>query len=74
MIWFKRLGWFYLPIHFAGIMVTLLAIAFLIPVGSAVIRNCHSVSDALYNMFVYTTCTVFWWKWVAEKTSADKEP
>ena len=71
-IWFKQFGWGYLPIHAAGIFVTLLAIVFLIPVYMAVVRNGHSVSDDLYEMFVYTTCTAFWWKWIAEKTSAEK--
>ncbi|HEY8659324.1 MAG TPA: hypothetical protein VIM07_04105 [Chitinophagaceae bacterium] len=41
---------------------------FLVPVYMAVVRNGHSVSDDLYQMFVYTTCTAFGWKWVAEKT------
>ena len=68
-VWFKKFGWVYLPINAAGIIITLLAILFLIPVYSAVIRNGHSVSDDLYEMFVYTTCTAFWWKLVAEKTS-----
>jgi hypothetical protein len=59
----------YLPVHVMGFMVTFLAIAFLVPVYSAIVRNGHSVSDDLYHMFVYTTCTAFWWKWVAQKTS-----
>ena len=67
--WFKKLGWVYSPIHPMGILVTLMAIVFLIPVYMAIVRNGHSVSDDLYQMFVYTTCTAFWWKWVAEKTS-----
>ena len=68
-IWFKKWGWLYLPIHPFGVLITLLAIAFLVPVYGAVIRNGHSVSDDLYSMFVYTTCTAFWWKWIANKTS-----
>jgi hypothetical protein len=67
--WFKKSGWVYIPTHFMGLFVTLLAIAFLVPVFVAVDRNSHSVSDELYNLFVYTTCTAFWWKWIAEKTS-----
>jgi len=69
MIWFKRFGWLYIPIHFAGVVITLLSIAFLVPVFMAITRNGHSVTDDLYNMFVYTTCTAFWWKWIAHKTS-----
>ena len=68
-IWFRKSGWIYLPIHPMGIIITFMAIVFLVPVYMAVVRNGHSVSDDLYEMFVYTTCTTFWWKWVAEKTS-----
>ena len=68
-IWFKKFVWIYLPVHPMGILITFLAILFLVPVYMAVVRNGHSVSDDLYQMFVYTTCTAFWWKWVAEKTS-----
>ena len=67
--WFKKSGWIYLPVHPMGVVVTFMAIVFLIPVYMAIIRNGHSVSDDLYQMFIYTTCTAFWWKWVAEKTS-----
>lgn len=69
MILFKKWGWIFLPVHPIGVLVTLLAILFLVPVYGAIIRNGHSVSDDLYHMFVYTTCTAFWWKWIAEKTS-----
>ncbi|MFN2439921.1 MAG: hypothetical protein ABR503_12030 [Chitinophagaceae bacterium] len=68
-IWFKKLGWVYIPIHFAGFVITLAAIIFLVPIYMAIIRNGHSVSDDLYDMFLYTTCTAFWWKWIADKTS-----
>lgn len=68
-IWFKKLGWIYLPSRPMGVVVTFMAIIFLIPVYMAIVRNGHSVSDDLYQMFVYTTCTAFWWKWIAERTS-----
>jgi len=68
-IWFKRLGGFYLPVHFMGLFVTLAAIIFMVPVCMAIFRNGHSVSDDLYEIFVYGTCTAFWWKWIADKTS-----
>jgi hypothetical protein len=68
-IWFKRIGWFYFPVHMMGLLVTLGAIVFMIPVCMAVARNGHSVSDDLYSVFVFGTCTAFWWKWIAEKTS-----
>lgn len=69
IIWFRKLGWIYFPISAAGVIITLAAIVFLIPVVQAVSRNGHSVSDDLYQLFIYGTCTVFWWKWIAEKTS-----
>ncbi len=68
-IWFKKRGWTYLPNAVMGVLVTLLAVIFLIPIYMATIRTGYSVSDDLYQLFVYTTCTAFWWKWVAEKTS-----
>lgn len=67
--WFKKWGWVYVPVHAMGLLVTIVAIIFLVPVYAAIVRNGHSVSDDLYQLFVYTTCTAFWWKWMAEKTS-----
>jgi len=67
--WFKQLGWIYIPIHPAGLLITILAILFMAPVCMAVIRNGHSVTDNLYSIFVFGTCTTFWWKWIAEKTT-----
>ena len=69
MNWFKKYGWTYLPIQTEGYIVTLLTILFMIPVVMATVRNGHSVADDLYQIFVYATCTAFWWKWIAEKTS-----
>jgi hypothetical protein len=68
-IWFKKTGWVYMPVHFLGMIITLAAISFMVPVCMAVIRNGHSISDDLYQIFVYASCTGFWWKWIAEKTS-----
>ena len=67
--WFKKAGWLYLPVHAMGMLVTLAAIVFMVPVCMAVFRNGHSVSDDLYQIFVYASCTLFWCKWIAEKTS-----
>lgn len=68
-IWFKKFWRLYLPVHAMGILITLGAIAFMVPVCIAVFRNGHSVSDDLYEIFVFASCTAFWWKWIAEKTS-----
>ena len=67
--WFKKFGWVYLPAHPLGYLVTIMAIIFMVPVILAVDRNAHSVTDELYEIFVFATCTAFWWKWVAEKMS-----
>lgn len=69
---FKKPGWFFLTVYPLGFLTSALAILFLIPVFMVIIRNGHSVSDDLYHIFVYTTCTAFWWKWVAEKASRQK--
>lgn len=66
--WFKPFGWLYVPVNLAGFLVTLAAILFMVPVVIATVRNGHSVSDDLYAIFVYGSCTAFWWKWIAEKT------
>ena len=68
-IWFKKTGWVYLPVSAMGVIVTLLVVAFMVPVVIAADKGAHSVTDELYEIFVYATCTAFWWKWVAEKTS-----
>jgi len=67
--WFKKAGWLYLPVHVMGMLVTLGAISFMVAICMAVFRNGQSVSDDLYQIFVYASCTLFWWKWIAEKTS-----
>ena len=72
MKWFRQYGWLYLPASAEGIMVTILALLFMIPVCVAIIRKGHSVSDDLYKIFVYASCTAFWWKWIADKTSIKK--
>lgn len=68
-IWFKRIGWFYLPVHILGLLVTLVAFVLMVAACIAVFRNGHSVADGLYEIFIYGTCNAFWWKWVADKTS-----
>ena len=69
MIWFRKGSWTYLPAHPMGYIVTVMAVLFMVPVVLAVDRSAHSVTDELYQLFVYGTCTAFWWKWVAERTS-----
>ena len=68
-IWFKRAGWTYVPVHPAGLILTLAAIIFLVITWVSINSNGQTIMEALFEMFIYVTCTAFWWKWVAEKTS-----
>lgn len=68
-IWFKKAGWLYVPVHGMGLLVTLIAILLIVPVSMNIIKDGHSVTDSLSEIFIYGSCTVFWWKWIAEKTS-----
>ena len=68
-VWFKKWGWSYLPVNPIGYLITVLAIIFMVPVVWAIDRNAYSVSDELYEIFIYATCTAVWWKRTAEKTS-----
>jgi hypothetical protein len=68
--WFKKTKWAYMPMSPFGYLVSILAIIFLIPIAAAIFRNGHSISDDMYQFFVYASCTVFWWKWIAEKSCA----
>ena len=67
-VWFKKIGWFYLPIHPMGFAVLLGLLLFMVPIVAATIRTGNSVSDNLYQLFVYSSCTLFWGKWIAENT------
>lgn len=67
--WFKKAGMFYMPVQPMGYIVTFLALLFMIPIIISVNRNAHSVTDELQEIFIYTICTAFWWKWIAEKNS-----
>lgn len=70
--WFKKYKWVHVPVHPMGYLVTLLAILFMVPVTLSVIRNGHSVSDDLYTLFVFGTCTSYWWNRLAEISSREK--
>ncbi len=68
--WFKRVGWFYLPVSFPGAAVWLLALIFCLTVFRAVDRRSHSVSDTLYNVFPFFVCTFLLVDWVGSRASA----
>lgn len=67
--WFKRFGWFHLPISFSGALVFLVAAGFCINVFLAVDRHSHSVSDTLYGVFPFFACAFLLVDWIAQRTS-----
>jgi hypothetical protein len=70
--WFKRIGWFYLPISTAGIVVTLFGLAFCVQVFVAIDRHSHSASDTFYGIFPYFACCFLLLNWIASNTSHAK--
>jgi hypothetical protein len=67
--WFKRLGWFYLPVSLPGSIITLASLAFCAQVFLAVDRKSHSVSDTFYGVFPYLTSAFLLFDWLAGRTS-----
>jgi hypothetical protein len=68
-IWFRRFGWFHLPISIPGAILCLLAALFCFTVFIAVDRHSHSVSDTLYGVFPFVVCTFLLLDWIGERTS-----
>jgi len=71
--WFKRFGWFYLPVSTPGIVLTLLGLAFCVQVFVAIDRHSHSASDTLYGEFPYFACCFLLINWIASNTSPPDE-
>jgi hypothetical protein len=68
-VWFKRWGWFHVPVTLPGVIVTALALVFCAQVFWAVDRQSHSVSDTLYGVFPFFVCTFLMLDWIGERTS-----
>lgn len=71
--WFKRLGWFYYPTSWQGILLSLAALAFCVQVFLAVDRHSHSASDTLYRIFPYFACCFLLLNWVAQNRSQQRD-
>ncbi len=67
--WFKRWGWLHLPVALAGVIASLLALAFCAHVFIALDRHSHSASDTLSACYPYFVGTFLMWTWLAERTS-----
>jgi hypothetical protein len=75
MPWFRRYGWFHVPVSAAGSIVTLGALTFCVQVFLAVDHRSHSVSDTLYGVYPFIIPTLLLLDWVASRTSVDsKQP
>lgn len=66
--WFKRVGWFYLPVSIPGLVLTMLGLAFCVQVFVAIDRHSHSASDTLYGIFPYFACCFLLLNWIASNT------
>jgi hypothetical protein len=73
MPWFRRYGWFHVPVSAAGAIITLGALAFCVQVFLAVDHRSHSVSDTLYGVYPFIIPTLLLLDWVASRTSADSK-
>ena len=69
IIWFKKLGWFFVPISVLGWIIVLLFGFLLATVIIAVDRHSHSVSDFFYGVFPYAVCCFYVVNWVGSNTS-----
>jgi hypothetical protein len=67
--WFRQFGIFYIPVHLFGYLVTMLAIVLMVTVALSVFKGGQPLTTDLFQFFIYLTCTAFWWKWIADKTS-----
>ena len=67
--WFKRVGWFYLPVSVAAAVVFLAAVVFCMNAFLAIDRHSHSVSDTMYGVFPFFACSFLLVDWIARSTS-----
>ena len=67
--WFRRVGWFYVPVSIPGAMAWLLAAFFCLTVFMAVDRHSHSVSDTFYGVFPFFACTFLILDWMGSRAS-----
>ncbi len=67
--WFKRWGWFYLPVSLPGVVITLAMLAFCVQVFLAIDRKSHSATDTLYDIFPFFACAFLLFDWIAGRTS-----
>ena len=69
MKWFKKSGWFYVPVSLQGWIIFALFLFFALNVFWQVDKNSHSVSDTLYGIFPFVIPAFLLLDWIASKTS-----
>ena len=67
--WFKRWGWFFVPVSWPGAVIALTALAFCTQAFIAIDRHSHSVSDTLYGVFPFFVCAFLLFDWIASRNS-----
>jgi hypothetical protein len=67
--WFKRWGWFYVPVSLPGAIIALAMLLLCTQVFLAVDRHSHSASDTLYGVFPFFASAFLLFDWIAGKTN-----
>ena len=67
--WFKRWGWFHLPVSWQGVIIALATLLFCAQVFWAIDRRSHSVTDTLYGVFPFLVCSFLLFDWIANRAS-----
>ena len=68
--WFKRRGWFYVPVTIPGSVLSVLTIFFWLQTFLTIDRHSHSASDTLFGVFPFVACSFLLLDWIAGRTSS----
>ena len=71
--WFKRWGWFHLPVSWQGVIIILAALIFCAQVFWAIDRRSHSATDTLYGVFPFFACSFLLLDWIAHRASHERK-
>jgi drug/metabolite transporter (DMT)-like permease len=69
--WFKKLGWFYLPVSVPAVIILIMFLVFCVQVFIAIDRHSHSVSNTLYGVFPFIVPAFLVYIWMAKESSND---
>lgn len=70
-IWFRKLGWIYQPVSFAGWCITMMTCVMCAWFFVVIDLYSHSVSDTLIGFFPYGVCIWTVTFWIASNTMAE---